>query len=295
MKPRSFLKLGLLPVALLGMSACLGNPGDEDKKPLGPIGPVASNAAEAWPTRPDNVPVLGRDDIAQGCAIAGACAIGKQQPCDGGTCEITRAEAVLLVDLCVGDIVRSAERAIPLTGFNQRQERAEFYVQCLLDHAGDCAAVDACATEREGVGCQEDGCSASGTYKVTCEGSIATLQQHAGTVTRDCARAYASCDPASPTGCTDRQFSRCPPEGTRADHCDGDVRLGCDGSDQVSYHDCSRLGGTCGALPNGDEGCIYAGTDAACAGPNGAGCQGQQLAACVNGARVLVDAPTLCL
>src|SRR4029078_4079160 len=114
----------------------------------------------------------------------------------------------------------------------------------------DCAAVNACLSTREvDLYCEEDGCRPRDNvpFAVACDGTIATMTKSGVTGKRDCALALAACDPKSPTGCTDRHFSSCPEGGVRSDHCDGDVRLGCDGGNQVSYRDCARLGGVCGA------------------------------------------------
>ncbi|MBW2459729.1 MAG: hypothetical protein JRI68_34885, partial [Deltaproteobacteria bacterium] len=204
-----------------------------------------------------------------------------------------------LIDLCVHDAVFSAERAIPLSGFVRRNERVELFVSCTLT-ASDCDEVNACATERQvDMYCEEAGCRPSGgaSYQVSCNGTTAVLEGGAVTIERDCARAFAQCDAASPTGCTDRHWSACPEDVERANRCDGTIRLGCDGNDQVSYHDCSRMGGQCGTTTGGGEGCIYPEpTDAECVGetPPGAQCEGSELSVCVNGRRVTVAAAELC-
>lgn len=270
------MKLPLLSLALLlGASACSFEsndpPADTD-----PDGPVATHAAEAWPSAPSGVPVISAPQILSACNRAGECSP-----------EVTSASPTVrtaLVDLCVHDAVFSAERAIPLSGFNLANERAEFWVTCVLG-AVDCAAVAACKTERDTrIDCQEDGCRASEKLGVTCQGSVATLTGQSGTSQRDCARAYAMCDPKSATGCTDRHFSACAADDAPGDRCDGAIRLGCDGAGQVSYHDCSRVGGSCGLEPDGTEGCIYP-TSGACslAKSDSSSCAAGTLRACVLG------------
>jgi len=275
--------------ALLGLApACFSEVEQLDPSPLGP---VAHSAEEAWPEAPQAVPPITHEDIARACVVAGAC-IPENEGIDH--------ESMLgLIDLCVHDAVFSAERAIPLSGFVQRNERAERFVSCTLT-AADCDGVNACATERAiDMYCEEAGCrpSASASYEVSCVGTTAVLAAGATTVERDCALAFAVCDGASPTGCTDRHPSACPEGDDRADRCDGNIRLGCDGSEQVSYRDCTRMGGLCGSLTGGGEGCIYPGPVAAeCVGEAtlGAECDGTQLRVCVNQRRVTVEAAEIC-
>src|SRR5262249_26965725 len=132
--------------------------------------------------------------------------------------------------------------------------------------------------------CQEDGCKAETPYRVTCEGTTAVMTDTLGAVVRrDCARSFTECDPTSETGCTDRHFTQCDPSVGKGDRCDGNVRLGCDGAGQVSYHDCSILGGTCGTLPNGAQGCIYP-HDATCTdGETSLSCDSGGVTSCVAG------------
>jgi hypothetical protein len=210
----------------------------------------------------------------------------------------TQAERLLAVDLCVGGVTWSAERAVPMqiitSGYD---ERAEFFVDCLLASAGDCASALACTTPRNpAITCQEDGCSSKIVFDVTCDGDIATLANGMENVARDCSRALAKCSTESPTGCTDRQPLACPSDGGRADTCDGNVRLGCDGADQVSYRDCERLGGICADAAAGGKECNYGPADAECTGsqPLLAACSNGVLAACVTGRRLEIDAAVIC-
>ena len=68
---------------------------------------------------------------------------------------------------------------------------------------------------------------------------------------------------------------------------DPNVRLGCDGKDQVSYRDCARLGGTCGTEADGSEGCVYPAADVTC--PKSAVCDGTTLTVCVDTRTVSVE------
>jgi hypothetical protein len=250
-----------------------------------PVGSVARTADEAWPTRPDVAPITNQE-IADACVARLACA------------DLGSGQVGVAVDLCVGQTLWAAERAVPLSNLGSSNERAEFAVRCVLDAAGDCDVIAACISGRNpAIQCEEDGCRISGgrSFSVSCAGSIATLRDGSSTIERDCARAFADCDPASPTGCTDRQFTACPSDGDRRDRCDGNIRLGCDSAGQVSYRDCERMSGTCGATADGFD-CVYTTpADAEC-GSNRlvAVCEGTHMAVCVNGERIEVSAPTLC-
>ncbi len=273
----------------LVVGACSSAATDTGGAPPSPEGPVASNAAEAFPDRPANVPVLSNSDILQACLAAADCV----------QTQYTQEQMLGLVQLCVHDVTFSAERAIPMSGFSNNDERAEYFVKCALDNAGDCTAENACRTQRLGdISCQEDGCRIprDTAAKVTCNGSVATITIGGTTATRDCSLAYAACDPHSPTGCTDRHYTTCPEGVTKADRCDGNVRLGCDGSGQVSYHDCARMGGSCGTTANGAEGCVYPEVDAACTkGPTpDPQCVSGAIQICVNGQMLTQAAPGVC-
>ncbi len=286
--PRSVAAAGLL--ASLAVACSSG--GDDFE--AGPYGAVARSAAEAWPTAPAGVPVLTETQVASACIRSAECALPLFDDCAAsGLCEpgdtFAHSHALAaMVGLCVHDTVHSAERAIPMSGFSQRNERAEYFVAC-VESATTCSAVNACLTDRlDDIHCQEDGCRVGVSTRVTCDGSRATLIVGTTRHTRDCALALAECDPESPTGCTDRPFSVCSDDLPAADRCDGDVRLGCDAGGQVSYRDCSRLGGTCGELPSGKQGCIYPERDFDCAFEldGWAVCDGDEMQTCVNGRRV---------
>jgi hypothetical protein len=276
-------KLGFPLPCALALAACAGDPAVPAD--LDPVGPVARDAHEAWPERPA-LPPISIESMARACAAWTTCQLESAEPGEP-------VDGPLGVDWCLSALEWSAERAIPITAtlispFGDANERVEFYVDCVLA-AVDCGAIDACITRREAeFQCQEDGCRALRDYVVSCDGDVATMtSEGVPAVTRDCARALAKCSPHSPTGCTDRQFTACPEPPPQPDRCDGDVRLGCDSEQQVSYRDCSRLGGSC-APESGD--CQY-GSDP-CSEPSS--CAGDQLSVCLRGARVTLEAPALC-
>lgn len=290
-------KLGLIAFAGIALlaSGCTvstsnggnaGGSGGSGGSTPNPVGPVAKNASQAFPDKPASVPAISAKEILQACATDMACKLSGSK--------YTQQDRMNGTALCVGNVTWSAERAIPVSDLTSWNERAEFYVGCVNQHAGDCSAVAQCSSGRDsGIYCEEDGCRDTANPQVTCQGSVATID---GTQ-RDCARAYATCDASSPTGCTDRHFTACPAGQPHVDRCDGNVRLGCDSNGQVSYHDCSRMGGTCGTMANGHQGCVYTeGTaDPGCAdGTRMPACSGSTLSACVNGRLVNVDAPELC-
>ena len=286
-------------VFALGAGACFGG-SDAGDSPGGnggssgtgggapPIGPVAENAEQAWPDKPD-VTQITREQIANACALEVECALVDSPSTD----------ALIATELCVSQITWSAERAIPMSNLLKLQERAEYRTQCVLDAGADCEAQKACSTGRDSaIHCEEDGCRITGgeTFTVSCDGDVATLSNEDRSFSRDCARAFAKCSPESPTGCTDRLFSACPAAGSKADRCDGDIRLGCDGAGQVSYRDCTRMGGICGTTTSGAQDCIYTDSpDPACADEStlSATCESGVLSVCVTGERVSV-ASTLC-
>ena len=289
-----FTALSLVAVSLVA-GGCILPPSDDAAvtasepslhPPGTPIGPVASDAAEAWPNRPSQPPPLTATEIAEGCAA-------------WATCQTSQTDLLNAVQGCIGEVGSMAERAIPLSFGDlggPQDERAEFFVRCAAKSAGSCAELAGCLTLRAAnYDCQEDGCVAGIAYTTSCQGAVATMTRKNGKQDhRDCSRAFAACDPSSETGCHDRLFTQCDPTKTRADRCDGDIRLGCDGAGQVSYHDCARLGGTCGALPGGGQGCVYP-IDPAC--PGGADhveCKPGKLDVCVAGRHASVTATAVC-
>lgn len=251
----------------------------------GPIGEVAKNAAEAWPTRPFNVPPITREQLLSACARYVAC-------------DPTPADMVVTdVGFCTGQVEFSAERAIPISALMPGWERSEYFVDC-VSNAVDCAAVNTCFHARpdKSIYCEEDGCRASKDYDVACNGDQATLKNGDETLQRDCASAFAQCDADSPTGCTDRQFTVCSDKDA-PDRCEGNVRIGCDTHGQVNYRDCERLSGTCGQTADGNIGCVYDLQDPECTGDNFlfSYCDAGNIVACVTGHRTSVPAPELCM
>ena len=244
--------------------------------------PTATSAEEAWPERPDAVPVLTGEQILEACAVSATC---RPDAPAGGT--------LWFLDNCVAAVLFNAERTIPLSFIYTipllGNERAEFWVQCVLDNQGDCALVESCLTPRSRyLACEEDGCTAGRVLVVECAGTIATLSAANQTFVRDCSRAYAECDPKSRTGCTDRHYTRCPAEPPLLDRCDGDIRLGCDGGCNVSYHDCARMGGSCETTAGGLGHCVYPATPDCVGHGADATCGGGLVSACVNDRRVTV-------
>src|SRR5262249_22663622 len=244
----------LLLVAAVPMAACFLPSSEKNNNPPPlhppgqPVGPIASNAQEAWPDRPMQPMPLTASEILDGCAAWAAC-------------QTNFSDRLTAAQLCVNDVEQNAERTIPISfsSLGERDERPEFFVRCAAQNAGNCSAVTSCLTTRTAeYNCQEDGCIAQIAYSISCEGSVAVMTRSDGQVDRrDCARAFTSCDPSSETGCTDRLFTQCDPSKPGTDRCDSDIRLGCDNAGQISYHDCARLGGTCGVLSGGGQGCVY--------------------------------------
>ena len=250
--------------------------------------PTATSAEEAWPERPDGVPVLTGEQIIEACTISATC-------WPDAPVWWTLEDRSWFLGNCVAAVSFAAERAIPVAFLAitpwAGNERAEFWVPCVLDNQDDCALVESCMTPRSNhFSCQEDGCEAEkALLQVECAGTIATLFATDETVVRDCSRAYAECDPMSRTGCTDRHFSRCPAEPPLPDRCDGDIRLGCDGGCNVSYRDCTRMGGTCETTAGGLGQCVYPGATPDCVGQGtDVTCGGGLASACVTGRRVTV-------
>ncbi len=284
-----------LPIAIaLATIACRADPVSKDLSPFpdrppAAVGPVASNAQEAWPDKPAGVPPLSAKQVAQACVRLAECLVPE---------EYNLSSLQFLLLLCVADAAISAELAVPLSLFTPRSERAEFFVQCTLE-ATDCTAVEGCLTARpENIECEQDGCKlvAGGPYDVSCEGDTATLKHGFNTLQRDCSRAFAQCSPQSQTGCTDRTLSVCDPVSRQlGSRCDGNIRLACDLNGQVLYRDCAPLGGTC--VEEDDKArCDYGPADPRCVIGSSAlpQCVGQAMTLCVEETWVSVDSPKLC-
>ncbi|RYE91614.1 MAG: hypothetical protein EOO75_08480, partial [Myxococcales bacterium] len=229
--------------------------GDPSPEPV-----VARTASEAWPARPTPLAPLTREELLRGCLRWSECQFAGREDLPGR------------VAFCIEAMLFSLERAIPDSlsvlalagqpgnGQTAASETVEYFARCAAREQASCEEIIACLTPRPGwLYGQEDGCGASASrFEVTCQGEVAAVTLDCREPEeRDCTRAGTTCDPASPTGCRDRPFTRCDPGESKADRCDGDVRLGCDGSGHVSYHDCARLeGGRCHTGPEGAD-CVF--------------------------------------
>lgn len=240
------------PVALgLTLLACADKPRRDEAPPPQSSpwdrrceGPIAANAAEAWPSHPGDLPRLTIPAIERACDAYLACV-----PSNLDAPFASRADCSFLVGVAAH--VAAPIRDMSLTGnaTTNYQERAEFFVSC-VHSASDCAEVSQCLTPDGGDGYSK-------RHDVTCAGSIATYTDGSNRYERDCSRAYAECDPTSVTGCTDRPRSCCP-TGRRATRCDGSVLLECGDDGALIYWDCSRLSATCDVSNSaGGSGCIY--------------------------------------
>ena len=141
------------------------------------------------------------------------------------------------------------ERAVPVADTN---EAPAFLVDAIERAPAGCDGVRAAATERTAfIVCSETGCGWDDERvpEIRCEGSVARFAVEGRSLSRDCARALASCDERSRTGCTDRAPVACDARGL--DRCDGDVKLGCDRDGKVSVHDCARVAARCVEGPRG--------------------------------------------
>lgn len=160
----------------------------------------------------------------------------------------------------------------------------------------DCATLNKLDTDRPAsIFCEEDGCwwtsSTLPIPAVSCAGDVATMQTGDRTFTRDCSRAYQTCDPTSPTGCTDRHTTACDPAAT--DRCDGAIRLGCSGNGRVSFRDCTRVaGGMCQEQPDGKASCVYPNAGKCSNGSSTCTTDGK-VSVCVAGDLVSVDCAAL--
>jgi hypothetical protein len=261
-------------------------------KPQGPVhglradGTVDITPAEAWPNRGQEQAPLSADELAQACSLLAACV--DVDLSKGGTEDSARQ---LLLAVCIkpSQSYFWEERAVPTQGKN---ERWTYEARELIANKG-CNALTQSSTPRaEQIQCEEVGCwwqsSTEPIPTVSCNGNLATFVAGSTTVTRDCAAAFATCDIASPTGCTDRAPTAC--QHPAKDRCDGDIRIGCDGTGRVSFHDCSRVpGGKCATDATGAVGCVY--PETTCSAPSG--CNGDILTLCVLGQNVDVDCKAL--
>jgi hypothetical protein len=295
------LALASLLALLLSAGALACSPGDPKRSacpagavcdtgtPSGPVHGVAADgtvdvtAAEAWPSRPPEPAPLTPAQLANACAIEGACLL---DPSTGAP--FADDVVAFLVQLCTAPS-GAEERVIPESGSN---ERWSWKHRAALSSGGSCDVVRGLTTPAIGIHCEEDGCWWDGAGSgvpvptTTCSGDVATLHYAGRTMTRDCSHTYTRCDPTSATGCTDRAPVACDPAGS--DKCDGDSRLGCDHAGRVSFHDCSRYpGGHCQVTATGPA-CVYPDATSGCDASK-TGCNGDVLSLCVAGALQQVD------
>jgi hypothetical protein len=285
--------LAVIAVTAALASACSSSATDDpcrvegacnSSKPKGEVhgvradGRVDVTAVQAWPARNLEPAPLTRAEIARACARMGACLV----PTDHAPTAKEDQDLGLLTAIC-GTPDGTEERVIPMGGFNERWS----YMLRETLAAKTCADVVAIKTKRaEGIGCEEAGCywsSSTPIPKVTCAGEVATLQTGDKTFVRDCSHAYAHCSPTSATGCTDRATVACDPKGI--DRCDGDVKLGCDHTGRVSFHDCALVGRKCVESPQGAQ-CAPLAAETCTVGSS---CEGAVLSLCVGGEKTSVD------
>jgi hypothetical protein len=255
-------------------------------------GRVDVNAKQAWPSREAASPPFTPDEIAHACTALAACSDQSADP----SLSFSEADsrAFLQHECLIGGalLLNLAERVVPFSAF----ESWRFLVQSTLDANGDCTRIRTLLPKNETAFfvCQEDGCYAEQPVSVRCKGDIATVDvtttdETTGNptsvrVVRDCTRSDTQCLDSSPTGCTDRQLTRCS-GGT--DRCDGDIKLGCDSCGYVSYHDCSWDGGHCLETTDGAS-CVSPGDWSTCENMP-TGCQGTTLSVCAAGQRNDID------
>ena len=245
-------------------------------------GRVDVTAAQAWPSRNVEPAPLTAGQIAQACARIGGCLA----PTDHTPSAKEDDDLGWATALCTTPD-GAEERVIPLADQNERWS----YILREALVAKSCADVNALKTKRAaGIDCQEDGCwwaYSTSIPKVTCAGDVATLESGGTTYVRDCSHSYTHCSPTSPTGCTDRGPVGCDPAGL--DRCDGEVKLGCDHTGRVSFHDCGLVGQKCVEDTQGAH-CATAAADTCSVG---ASCEGAVLSLCVEGGKVTVDCAAL--
>ena len=291
----SLTRLALLATAAAAALACAVTSDDpcagqacNSSIPKGEIhgvradGRVDVTAAQAWPGRNPEPTPLTRGEIAQACARIAGC----QTPTDHTPSAKEDEDLAWATALCATPD-DTEERVIPLAESNERWS----YLLRESLVAKSCADVSALKTKRpSAIDCQEDGCwwsSNTPIPKVSCAGDVATMISAGTTFVRDCSHSYAHCSTSSPTGCTDRGPVGCDPAGL--DRCDGDIKLGCDHTGRVSFHDCGLIG----------QKCVEDAGGAHCAAPEtggcsvGAGCDGATLSMCVMGSKVNVDCSAL--
>ncbi len=254
--------------------------------PKGPVrglradGRVDIDAISAWPKRIAEPKPLTSEEIARACAIVGACT-KSTAPQPEKDADLATATALCALP------GSSEERAIPGGGSN---ERDSFTLRAILEKP-TCESVVASTARPLPIHCEEDGCwweSSTPIPKVTCAGTVATLDSAGHVYSRDCARSYTACDSTSPTGCTDRAPIACDAKGK--DRCDGDVKLGCDSGGRVSFHDCALVGRKC---VESADGAACAPRDTTCDALSSCGDKSTQLTICATDHKVTVDCTAL--
>lgn len=237
-------------------------------------GTVDATAADAWPDRAGEPAPLTPEQLARWCAERIRCGLG------AATSVAPSAMTSCIASL--HDYERWEQLAGPIGGYH---ERWEFVVRDELARVGDCSYRYPIVEPEAPVFCFDVGCSVSAPLSaVRCDGEVAAFTQLGKTRQRDCARSYTRCDPASATACTDRHPVAC--LGPAVDRCDGAVRIGCSEHGSITFHDCARIGATCSAT-----GCAYVANE--CVVGQALPCQGDDLAVCVRGKRVIVSAAQL--
>jgi hypothetical protein len=248
-------------------------------------GRIDVSAAEAWPNRPVEPPLVTPSELLGGCAILAAC-FRIQMP-DAGPVDVDKQMAEAIRSCLLPTSHGAEERVIPEINQN---ERWSFNLRVLLARKG-CAGLFQTTARPPGIVCQEDGCwwnPAMPSPSVKCSGDVANLTAGGSSYVRDCSHSYTSCSEMSPTGCTDRPPVTC--QSAAKDRCDGDIKLGCDRCGMVSFHDCALMGGRCVENAGGAE-CAY--PNASLCTPQDQMCAGNALTACVGGSPVTVDCVAL--
>lgn len=279
----------LLVVSSLAVAACNGEtndpsgastststcPDDVCAKHVGTRadGTIDLDAKDVWPARGAEPAALTPDEHAKACA-------------ELARCWGTESERSGLFALCLdaGFGFFWEERAVPTGASN---ERWTYEARRVLDAAGDCSVVTKVKTPRPSeLICEEAGCWIAGAApKVTCEGTVATVTRGGLSFQRDCAHAFAACDPSSKTGCTDRAPIGC--EAGAKDRCDGEVAIGCDSTGKVTFHDCARVpGGKC-ALGGDGAACLAVAAIECTAGK--VSCEGSDMVVCAMGKKVALS------
>ncbi len=241
----------------------------------GPDGHIYATAAYVWPDRAPEPPLPDDTELAVACATLATCLplddITGVSSWDWSGIETGRAD---FAKTCASGESIPESHAFPLFGSSTRLGAL---MPIALRAKGDCSQVLAARKGFASLVCSEQGCGLTSSLgDVTCVGDDAHFASGA---IRHCPEAFARCSASSPTGCTDRLPIRC---STSLDRCDGNVLLGCDEHQRVTFRDCGRYGGACIEI-SGRARCTPTGcTDA----PT---CSGNVLTLCTRGSNQLVD------